>query len=265
LIDRQRHLADRRRECESAVDGLRDIDTELAVLPKDAPERAAAIQDRIAVLELNSRTAREAYQQDEAAVRAILLQGPYTSLATAEERVRQLEADEALEKLRLDAIHLLKTTVDGAKARVLEGIAEPVEARATALLERIAGRPLARIRLGDGMALQAVQPDGCSGNAPVEQMSAGEQEQVYFATRLALAEILGGQERQALVLDDPLVNTDGDRLARILELIDEYSGRLQFIILTCHPGRYIELHGAASRHMSKLDPVAPETRAEMHS
>ena len=237
------------------------MDAELAALPKDAPERAAAIQDRIATLESNIQTAREAYQQDEAAARAILLQGPYTSLAIAEERVRQLEADEAAERLRLDAIHLLKTSVDAAKAKVLEGVAGPVEARATALLERIAGRPMARIRLGDGMALQAVQPEGCHGNAAVEQLSAGEQEQVYFATRLALAEVIGGQERQALIFDDPLVNTDGDRLARILELIDEHSDRLQFIILTCHPGRYIELHGAATHHMGELEPAAPETLA----
>ena len=253
-IERQQHLVDRRRECECAADGLRHIDAELAGLAKDAPERVAAIQDRIVALELIGRTTREAYQQDEAAARAILLQGPYTSLAAAEERVRQLEVDEAAERLRLDAIQLLKTTVDVAKAKVLEGIVEPVETRATALLERIAGRPLARIRLGDDMTLEAVQPTGCTGNAPVEQMSAGEQEQVYFATRLALAEIIGGQECQALVLDDPLVNTDGDRLARILELLNEYSGRLQFIILTCHPERYIELHGAASRHLSKVDP-----------
>jgi hypothetical protein len=262
LMARQQRLADRRRECESAADGLREIDAELAALPKDAPERAAAIEDRIATLESNSQTAREAYQQDEAAARAILLQGPYTSLAIAEERVRQLEADEAAERLRLDAIHLLKTSVDAAKARVLDGVAGPVEARATALLERIAGRPLARIRLGNGMSPQAVQPEGCSGNAAVEQLSAGEQEQVYFATRLALAEVIGGQERQALIFDDPLVNTDGDRLARILELINEHSGRLQFIILTCHPGRYIELDGAATRHIGKLEPAA-ESLAEM--
>jgi len=96
-----------------------------------------------------------------------------------------------------------------------------VEARATVLLERISGRPLARVQLGDGMALESVQPHGCNANAPVDQMSAGEQEQIYFATRLALAEVLAEKERQVLVLDDPLVNTDTERLARVLELIAE--------------------------------------------
>jgi DNA repair exonuclease SbcCD ATPase subunit len=249
---RQDQLAERRRECESADEALLEIDRVLATLPADAPERAVEIRGRIAGLESAIQSAREAYQQDEAAARAILLQGPYTNLTAAEERVRQLEHDEAAETLRLNAIRKLKAAVDDAKAKALAGIAEPVETRATALLERISGRPLARVQLGAGMALRAIQPEGCSGNAPVDQMSAGEQEQIYFATRLALAEVLSEKERQVLVLDDPLVNTDTHRLARALELIGEKSGRLQFVILTCHPGRYIELPKTVSRSMDQL-------------
>jgi uncharacterized protein YhaN len=90
-------------------------------------------------------------------------------------------------------------------------------------------------------------------------MSAGEQEQIYFATRLALAEVLAEKERQVVVLDDPLVNTDTERLSRVLELVAEKSGRLQFVILTCHPGRYLELPGAVSKSMEKL--VAAEASA----
>ena len=194
-----------------------------------------------------------------------MLQGPYTSLATTEERVSQLQDDEAAEQLRLDAIRRLKTAVDDAKAKVLAGIAQPVEARATALLERIAGVPLARIDLGEGMALQTVQPDGCNGNCTMEQMSAGEQEQIYFATRLALAEVLCEQERQVVVLDDPLVNTDTERMVRVLNLIKEESEHLQFVILTCHPGRYLEFPDVALQHMDELEMPVPAATAEAQS
>ena len=153
--------------------------------------------------------------------------------------------------------------MDAAKAKALSGIAAPVEARATVLLERISGRPLARVQLGGGMALASVQPQGSSANAPVEQMSAGEQEQIYFATRLALAEVLAEKERQVLVLDDPLlVNTDTERLAHVLELIAEKSERLQFLILTCHPGRYLELPHAVSRSMDTLAAVPANAGAQ---
>jgi len=252
IPERQEKLADRRRECETAEDALRDIDKALGQLPADAPERAAESRQQIATLEDAIQKAREAYQQDEAAARAILLQGPYTSLASAEERLRQLEHDTAVETLRLEAIKRLKTALDEAKAKALSGIAAPVEARATAFLERISGWPLARVQLGEGMALESVQPQGCSASATLDQMSAGEQEQIYFATRLALAEVLAEKERQVLVLDDPLVNTDTDRLARVLDLIAEKSAHLQFLILTCHAGRYLELPHAVSKSMDQL-------------
>jgi uncharacterized protein YhaN len=94
---------------------------------------------------------------------------------------------------------------------------------------------------------------GSNQAAPVEQMSAGEQEQIYFATRLALAEVLSEGERQVLVLDDPLVNTDPERLPRVLEIIQEKSGRMQFVILSCHPERYMDLPGGVVHHLEKLE------------
>jgi DNA repair exonuclease SbcCD ATPase subunit len=253
---RQERVAECRKESDTAADALRKVDADLGARPADAPDRAARLLERIAELEMEIQLGREAYQQEEAAVKAILCHGPYTSLATAEEEVRQFEHEEAEELLRLNAIERLKAAVDSAKATAIAGIAAPVEARATELLERLSGRPLARVRLGGGMAVDSIQPEGADGDAPVEQMSAGEQEQIYFATRLALAEVLAGQERQVLVLDDPLVNTDADRLARALRLIDEQRTRLQIVILTCHPGRYLELPNTVARPLDQLTAAA---------
>jgi DNA repair protein SbcC/Rad50 len=253
MSERQDELGTRRRECESAEENLRKIDGDLVALPADAPDRLDAVSRRISELESEIQRAREAYKEDEAAARALLQQGPYTSLAIAEERVKQLEDDEAAETLRLDAVRRLKTALDQAKAKVLAGISEPVEQRATTILERIVGRPFARIQLDDGMNLKSVHPEGCIQAAPVEQMSAGEQEQIYFATRLALAEVLSEGARQVLVLDDPLVNTDPERLPRVLEIINEKSARLQFVILSCHPERYVDLPGGVVHHLEKLE------------
>jgi uncharacterized protein YhaN len=259
MSEKQEDLGYRRRECECAEESLDKIDADLAALPADAPDRLTALGNEVTELESELQRARKEYGDHETAARTLLELGPYTSLATAEERVQQLETDLAAETLRLNSIRRLKTIVDEAKAKALEGIAVPVEERATAMLEGIVGRPFARIRLGGGMELASVQPQGCAGSAPVEQMSAGEREQIYFATRLALAEVLTQGGRQVLVLDDPLVNTDGERLPRVLELMKQRSHRLQFVILSCHPERYLELPGIASRHMDKLEPSPANT------
>ena len=101
MTEREQQLAAKRRECESADDAADPDRRRAPALPADTPERAAALRGQIEALESEIQEAREAYQQDEAAVRAILLQGPYTSLATTEERVSQLQDDEAAEQLRL--------------------------------------------------------------------------------------------------------------------------------------------------------------------
>ena len=75
------------------------------------------------------------------------------------------------------------------------------------------------------MELESLQPDGWQRRRRLKQMSAGEREQIYFATRLALADVLCTGERQVVVLDDPLVDTDADRLSRALALIDERTDR----------------------------------------
>jgi uncharacterized protein YhaN len=79
----------------------------------------------------------------------------------------------------------------------------------------------------------------------VDQISGGEREQVYLATRLALAEVLAQGERQLVVLDDVLAATDAGRLARVMDVLEEAALRLQLLILTCHPERYRGLEGAS--------------------
>jgi uncharacterized protein YhaN len=78
----------------------------------------------------------------------------------------------------------------------------------------------------------------------LHNLSGGEQEQLYLVARLALAEVLAKHQRQLVVLDDVLNATDSGRLARLLNLMEEVSDRLQIIILTCHPERYRALEGA---------------------
>lgn len=78
----------------------------------------------------------------------------------------------------------------------------------------------------------------------MDQVSGGEREQIYLATRLALAELLALNERQLVVLDDVLTFTDAARMARVLDVLEESAQRLQILIITCHPDRYRGLNGA---------------------
>ncbi|WP_077615148.1 AAA family ATPase [Caenibacillus caldisaponilyticus] len=66
------------------------------------------------------------------------------------------------------------------------------------------------------------------------ELSRGTKEQLYLALRLALASLFDDRVNLPFIVDDGFVNFDGERRARVLELLREWSGRHQILLLTCH-------------------------------
>jgi uncharacterized protein YhaN len=67
---------------------------------------------------------------------------------------------------------------------------------------------------------------------PVERLSRGTIEQIYFALRMAAGEILCKQERYPVILDDVFGMYDEERLAAVLHWL--FKEERQVIISTCH-------------------------------
>jgi len=170
--------------------------------------------------------------------------GPYTLLARAEEEISRLETEIGKETVQMNSIRLLYETLAGCRAETLAAIARPVEEAATRLIHRISGRRIGKIDISEKLVPTSVSPEAAESTVALESLSGGEQEQLYLATRLALAEVLAKDERQMVVLDDVLTATDTGRFARIMTILEEAVDKLQILILTCHPERYKALEGA---------------------
>lgn len=171
-------------------------------------------------------------------------QGVYSVLAQVEEEITQLEREVASEELRVKAIQLLHETFVTCRAEAVSSVAAPVEITATRIFHRIAGRRLGNLKIGQGFDPEYVIPEIVGTSITLDNVSGGEQEQIFLATRLALADVLAKEERQLVVLDDVLTVTDTGRLARVLNVLEEETQRLQILILTCHPERYRGLDAA---------------------
>ena len=66
-----------------------------------------------------------------------------------------------------------------------------------------------------------------------EVLSRGAQEQIYLMLRLGLTELMStGRERLPLILDDPLVNYDRERLQHGLDFLIEMAERGQVLLFT---------------------------------
>lgn len=70
----------------------------------------------------------------------------------------------------------------------------------------------------------------------LETQSAGQQELLYFAERLAVLDVLYKEEQPLLILDDPFTNLDPGRQKRAMELLQHISQKRQMVYLTCHEG-----------------------------
>ena len=179
-------------------------------------------------------------------------EGPASALNEIEERIACLGEDIAVERLANDATQLLFTTLRECRNEAVGAVIGPVQRRATDLLERIAGRRLGTVGCDESFLPKQISPDGLTQSVEIDETSGGEQEQIHLAVRLALAEVLLGDQRQTVVLDDILTATDDDRLRRVLAILDETAEKCQLVIFTCHPERYGGLTGATFFDLESL-------------
>lgn len=60
-----------------------------------------------------------------------------------------------------------------------------------------------------------------------------------FFARLALVDSMFNQEDVFLVLDDPFVNMDQEKIAIAGEILEEISSKRQILYFTCHTSRKV--------------------------
>ncbi len=229
---------------EAARAGLEQITAKLGEFGDDPGIAVTTLEKQLQAADDTATKALEQEKSEEGRLMHAAAQGPYSALARAEEEVARLKREIASEELRLAAIRLLRTTVEESRNAALAAVAAPVEVAATRTLQRIAGNRLGRVQLGEAFEPTQMMPGSADVPVSIENMSGGEREQIYLATRLALADVLAKGERQLVVLDDVLVATDAGRLARVMRILEEAAQRLQVLILTCHPERYRGMDGA---------------------
>ncbi len=174
--------------------------------------------------------------------------GLYDELVRQREALARAERELRRGERRARATRLLLSLARHVHRDLSSGLAAPLAAELGVALERVSARSGREVRLGEDLALQGLRlqdafnaGDGVRLEPELDALSGGTLEQLGLLYRLALGRMLAGSGRLAVVLDDPLGETDAARQARLLELLDKEAERLQILILTCHPERYARL------------------------
>jgi hypothetical protein len=188
--------------------------------------------------------------------------GSYAKLAAAEELVAQCTSELAAAQAQASAVTCLYRAFERIQSERLASVIGPITSASTQYLTRIVGSPRGKIEIGDGLSPSGLI-DAASGLKLLIDgtLSSGETEQIYLATRLALADVIAkGQGRQLFVVDDALTATDPNRLRRFVGILEELSReRLQVIVTTADPSRYLGIPGA--KHVDLATALLAELAA----
>lgn len=183
-------------------------------------------------------------------------EGIYSRRANCKERLAETEEEVRREQLQMDATRLLRDVSRNCKEEMLAHVSAPVEKMATGMLKQIAGDRLGPVCFSENFQLSGVQPQALEETVACDNLSGGEQEQLFLIVRLALAQVLAEDEQQLVVLDDVLHASDGERIKMLCKLLEkEAEKKLQIVLLTCHPERYADWKGKGVPFFDLLERI----------
>ena len=139
------------------------------------------------------------------------------------------------------AMKLLLNLIEEEKKKAQQEIFNPLQERVMLSLNRLIPH-IYRLDLNNNLefGISARTQTGDFQEHINDFLSYGTREQFSFLLRLAIAEQLSQKEPQLMILDDSFVNTDTIRLPLLLEMIDESSKEIQFLIFTCKERDYLQ-------------------------
>jgi hypothetical protein len=151
----------------------------------------------------------------------------------AQEALKATRDREQLLEIDYAAWDLLRTTLLDAEreegVHLGRALGDPIAKRFAELTESRYGN----LELGPDLTTHSISVAG--GERNVFSLSVGTRDQLSTIFRLSLAE----QLKSALLLDDQLTQSDGERMRWLRELIRQLATSIQIIVLTCRPADYL--------------------------
>lgn len=148
-----------------------------------------------------------------------------------EDILRKEKAKKEYEK-RLKSLTLARDTIEKISKNIQRGFAPTLNKKVSDTISIVTENKYKEVKINEKMDISVVEPES---NALVDigRLSGGTMDQIYFATRFSIADILK-EEKTPLILDDCFIQYDKNRLENILKFLIRESKKRQIILFTCH-------------------------------
>ncbi len=142
------------------------------------------------------------------------------------EEQKYLRSHEAVEA---EALTLALETIEDLSGNIVNQVSQGLRTRTSEILCEITGGKYSQVLMDENLHMSVNTEERV---IPLERLSRGTLEQIYFALRMAAGELLCGPEPFPVILDDVFGMYDEERLAGVLAWL--YQEKRQIIISTCN-------------------------------
>lgn len=186
----------------------------------------------------------------QAALRAAICaregEGVDEELALAEREKELLSIENVQLEQEIGVLELLLCVILDEERKARERYMKPVVRRIEPYLRQLF--PGAGIQVDDDFRITGITRGELSVTEDFGRLSDGTQEQIAILTRLAFADMLIDRGKPAMVvLDDGLVYSDPERMARMFDIITHAARKTQMLIMSCRSELFQDLGGTRLR------------------
>ncbi|MDT8716286.1 AAA family ATPase [Clostridium sp. 19966] len=161
-------------------------------------------------------------------------------MSTAE-GIKIAQVEEEIERYReelkhyyknFEAITLAKDNLQAAFTEIQKNYAPILNSRVSSIMSRITNRKYENIYISQGYDV-TVKDKFQDKITEIDYLSGGTLDQIYFALRIGIADLIFKKFNVPIILDDAFIQFDEIRLKKTMEFLKEYSLTNQIVLFTC--------------------------------
>lgn len=134
---------------------------------------------------------------------------------------------------KLEALELARNTIERISREIHKDFAPKLNKKVGEIISNVTQGRYRDVKVTEELNIMVVDPIS-KKLVDIESLSGGTIDQLFFATRFGIIDIIKGDKRLPLILDDCFIQYDNDRLKNILKFLAKESLNRQIILFTCH-------------------------------
>ncbi len=156
------------------------------------------------------------------------LVGNEEKLLKDQERLKELKQKQEENLTELEAVKLALQAIQELAADIHDSFGHQLNRAVSDMISEVTGEKYTDLKVNEKLEIKV----GWNQNyVPIDRLSAGTIDQVYFALRLAVSQLLLPQEDLPILLDDSFALYDNNRVKGVIKMLLQ---KQQVILFTCH-------------------------------